>query len=181
MSPAKIKELTKQYPYLIPRNVWTDKIVEDYDYVVGEHDLPEGWFNLFLMMCEDIRQPLIDADYLDKFRFSDVKEKYNNMRCYNFGAPKKVQKIIDKYEYMSQFICTKCGKIATKETAGYILSYCDECFDTLKFQPTTFPIEPKFHYYITTYDSTGRHRRKISFKREWNKYIKKFGGNYETN
>ena len=72
------KALIKEYPYLQPRNVWTDKIAEDYDYeyILGEHDLPEGWFELFLQMCEDIKEPLIKADYLNEFRFSQLKEKY---------------------------------------------------------------------------------------------------------
>ena len=28
----KNKELIKKYPFLLPRNVWTDKVPEDYDY-----------------------------------------------------------------------------------------------------------------------------------------------------
>ena len=54
------KKLCEQFPYLVPRNVFTDKIPEDYDYdyIRGEYELPDGWFDLFLQMCEDIKQPL---------------------------------------------------------------------------------------------------------------------------
>ena len=98
------KKLCEQFPYLVPRNVFTDKIPEDYDYdyIRGEYELPDGWFDLFLQMCEDIKQPLVDANYLEKFRFSQIKEKYGTMRCYVFGAPEEVHNILHKYEYLSQ-------------------------------------------------------------------------------
>ena len=78
------KALIEEYPYLQPRNVWNDEISEDYDYeyILGEYDLPEGWMKLFLQMCEDIREPLVKANYLNEFRFSQLKEKYGSMRVY---------------------------------------------------------------------------------------------------
>lgn len=137
------KELCERMPYLVPRNVWTGKIVENYDYsyIEGEYELPSGWLKLFLMCMEDIRQPLVDSNYLNEFRFSQIKEKYNTMRLYNFGASKEVHDIISKYEYISQFVCQKCGKPATKETIGWITSYCDDCipkgykYEEIKFEP----------------------------------------------
>lgn len=32
MTQEEIKQLVERYPYLLPRNVWTDKVPEDYDY-----------------------------------------------------------------------------------------------------------------------------------------------------
>jgi hypothetical protein len=86
MEKTKVKVLVERYPYLLPRNVWNDKVPEDYDYtyIMGIDTIPKGWQKLFLQMCEDIRQPLIDADYLDKFRFSQIKEKYNGLCCCHF-------------------------------------------------------------------------------------------------
>lgn len=129
----KNKELCGRMPYLIPRNVFTDKIPNDYDYsyIHADYELPKGWLKLFLQMCEDIRQPLIDADYLDKFRFSQIKEKYGGMRCYTFGMPSEsydiVHDIISNYEYVSQFVCQNCGKPAKYETQGWIAGYCENC------------------------------------------------------
>lgn len=136
MSKFSIEEnkmLCERYPYLIPRSVWDDKISEDYDYsfIHGDYELPEGWIPLFIQMCEDIREPLIKAKYLKKFRFSQIKEKYNTMRCYNFGAPDEVQEIISNYEHISQFVCQKCGRPADIETTGWITSYCNECADNI--------------------------------------------------
>lgn len=90
MTQEDIKKLVERYPYLLPRNVWTDKLPEDYDYTyIKGLEIPNGWRKLFFQMCEDIRQPLIDANYLDKFRFTQIKEKYNSLRCYHCGAPRR--------------------------------------------------------------------------------------------
>ena len=47
------KKLIEEYPFLMPRNVFTDKIDPEYDYsyILGVDDLPKGWKKLFLQMC----------------------------------------------------------------------------------------------------------------------------------
>lgn len=126
------KELILRYPFLLPRNVWTDKVDDDYDYSRTRLDeVEEGWKELFLQMCEDIREPLIKADYLEKFRFSQIKEKYGTLRAYNFGAPKEVHDIISKYERLSGETCIKCGAAATKISTGWISPYCDNCAEKI--------------------------------------------------
>lgn len=130
MTKEENKTLIERMPYLLPRNFFTDEVLYNYDYdcVRGEYELPDGWFRLFLQMCEDIREPLIEADQLNSFRFTQIKEKWGHMVCYNFGAPKKVQDIIDDYHYVSQFVCCCCGRPATIKTRIWVESYCDNCF-----------------------------------------------------
>lgn len=167
------KELIERYPFLMPRNVWTGEVDEDYDYsYLFDLELPRGWYKLFFQLCEDIRQPLLDADYLDKFRLLQVKEKYNRLEVYNSGAPEGVQEIIDKYTAMAMYVCTVCGKPATYETHGYVASYCDDCFkdyvryergEWLKFSPT---------YTVRQWSDGAWQERTISFEDEWNRYLK---------
>ena len=170
------KKLLEEFPFLQPRNVWTDKISEDYDYtyVLGVDDLPIGWEKLFLQMCTDLKKQLIKDNYLDKFRFTHIKEKYNTMRLYNNGCSKEAHKILDKYEYMSRYVCTVCGDIATKETQGYLASFCDKCVPTWCKYDTTEDIELKKTYYRTIHYTAGGEKfyNKVSFKREWSKYLK---------
>ena len=130
-SKEQNKKLCERYPFLLPRNVFSDKLEKDYDYsyIKGIGEIPKGWNKLFLQCCEDIRKPLIEANYLDKFRISTIKEKYNTLRIYHFGATEEVQNILMMYEYVSEFVCTVCGRPATKETNGWIYGYCDECFE----------------------------------------------------
>ena len=122
-------ELCKRYPFLIPRNRWTGEIARDYDYSYTEIDaLGEGWFKAFgLQICEEIRNALIEANYLDKYRIIDIKEKYGSLRWYDAGAPEKVYKIIRKYEKLSEEVCYNCGKPSVGYTPGWILFLCEDC------------------------------------------------------
>jgi hypothetical protein len=105
------KALVEEYPYLQPRKAMTGEVHPDYDYqyIVGEYDLPEGWMQLFLQACEDIREPLEKAGDLEKFRFLQVKEKYGQMRLYHSGAADEVCDILSKYEFLSEQVCSECG------------------------------------------------------------------------
>jgi len=154
MTIEENKKLIERYPFLLPRNVWNDEVDKDYDYswILGIDELPKGWIKLFLQMCEDIRKPLIENNYLDKFRFSEIKEKYGSMRLYNFGATQEINEIIEKYEYISQFVCEECGKPAEKESInGWVGYYCSDCAASSKYcseedyRDITF--EPILHIY----------------------------------
>ena len=178
MTQEEIKKLIERYPYLLPRNVWTDKVSEDYDYtyIRGVGEIPTGWEKLFLQMCEDIRQPLIDSNYLDKFRFTQIKEKYNRLECYNYGAPEVVHDIIGKYSVMASYICTQCGKPATCETQGWIASYCDDCWkDCVRHERIKW-IKFKPYYKVSGWNKEeGHYEKTISFEDEWNRYLDSIG------
>ena len=176
MTQEKIKELVERFPFLLPRNVWTDEVDEDYDYsYLFPLEIPSGWTRLFLQLCEDIRQPLIDADYLDKFRLLQVKEKFNRLEVYHQGVPAAasiVEEIIGKYSMMAGYVCCVCGKPATFETSGYIASYCDDCWkdyarhdkgEWLKFKP---------NYIVRGWANGDWYERLVSFEDEWNRYVK---------
>lgn len=176
-----VKALIERYPFLAPYNVFTGELDEDYDYsYIFPLEIPRGWNKLFLQLCEDIRQPLIDAGCLDSFRLLQVKEKYNRLEVYNSGAPDTVQEIIDKYTEMAQYICVNCGRPAEYETSGYIASYCIECFkdyvrhekgDWIKFNPT---------YTFKRWINNAWEEYTISFEDEWNRYLTELKNNKIT-
>lgn len=148
------KRLCKRYPFLIPRHVWTDEIMwkgpkRDWRYTkpysYTELDcMPPGWRKAFgEQMCEEIREALIEANYLYKYRIVQIKEKYGGLRWYDNGAPKKVQDIIDKYWEISERTCINCGKPATKISTGWICPYCDKCADKISYRIQFENIEEK--------------------------------------
>ena len=96
------KALCERYPFLIPRNVWTDSIVEDYNYEFTELDgMPDGWRKAFgIQFMEELREELIKVNNLNTFRIIQIKEKFGGLRFYINGAPpnSKIYDIIDKYE-----------------------------------------------------------------------------------
>ena len=101
------KMLIEYFPFLQPRNVWTDKIPEDYDYdyILGVGDLPYGWERLFLLYCKHLKVELDKFNFTDKFRFSQIKEKYGDMRLYISLGPVTV---ID------------CSKASVQSKYGYL-------------------------------------------------------------
>lgn len=123
------KKLIEIYPYLKPRNVWNDEEIPNYDYswMNGESDLPLGWIRLFMMYVKDIRPHLEKNGLVNRYRFSQIKEKYNTMRMYDFGAPYHVHQLNTIYDCFARYVCQNCGELATIETQGYYASYCNNC------------------------------------------------------
>ena len=143
------KRLCKRYPFLQLRNPWTDELIKS-DYYTNLDEMPAGWKCAFGKdMCEEIRQVLIKANYLNKYRVVQIKEKYGSLRWYDDGAPSSIyhelQDVIDKYEGMSVRTCIWCGRPATKISQGWISPWCDKCaeriggkFRNITEEPLTF-------------------------------------------
>ena len=129
----KNKKLVKLHPYLLPRSVWTSKVVKGYDYTWTEYDcLGKGWkIGFGKLLLEDLRESCLKTDYLDKLQFSQIKEKYGSLRMYNFGAPQEVYDVIQKYEFISQYICWYCGspEATIVDDYGWYLPVCKCCWD----------------------------------------------------
>ena len=128
------KELCDRYPFLIPRNDWTDKICwvnKKFDNTLAD-DFPCGWWKAFgLQLCEELREDLIKCNYLNKFRFVQIKEKFGNLRCYTGTLPKesKAVRIINKYSFLSENICIMCGKPDVPMlNDGWYSPYCYDCY-----------------------------------------------------
>lgn len=141
---AKNKVLIERFPFLMPRNRWTDKIPEDFDYSYTELDaMPDGWRKAFgEQMCEEIRAELVRVNYLDKYRITQIKEKYGSLRWYDLGCTERIlHEIIPKYESLSVRTCIQCGKPATKISTGWISPYCDVCAEKIRRYEQFVPID----------------------------------------
>ena len=129
------KKLIEEFPFLLPHNRWTDKVVEDYDYRYTELDaMPNGWRKAFgIDLCKELKESLIKVNYLEKYRITDIKEKYGTLRWYDAGCPDDfLHEILPKYVKKSKYTCIKCGNPATKVSLGWISPWCDECADNIK-------------------------------------------------
>lgn len=108
------QKLIERFPFLMPRNRWTGKVPEDYDYSYTELDsMPDGWRKAFgEQMCEDIREELVRAEYLDQYRITQIKEKYGTLCWYDFGGTERMLRdIIPKYEHLSARTCSDVGTL----------------------------------------------------------------------
>lgn len=152
------KKLIEKYPFLLPRNLWTDEVSKDYDYTwTLANNLPDGWYRLVLLFCKDAYSKMSEAER-KKFRFSDIKEKYGTLRLNNFGANEAVCKLITLYEHYSYNVCLGCGKLSTKESAGWwIASYCDDCAEHVKSENKK--LHRKYWFKTTFYYNSKKHTK----------------------
>lgn len=127
----KNKKLLKKYPWLTPKNVWTDKLPRNYDYTyTWLDDMPDGWKKAFgLMMVEEIDQELRKYNYQDKYKLCQIKEKYGSLRWYDNGHVGEIGNIISKYEHISENVCLMCGKPDSPMlNGGWIYPVCFDCY-----------------------------------------------------
>ena len=130
------RKLIERFPFLLPgygRNE-DGSISSDFDYSFTELDsMPAGWRKAFgEKMCEEIKEALLSSSStetereraLREYRILEIKEKYGQLRWYDSGS---VNDIIDKYSRLSETICVRCGKPATRWSTHWISPYCDDC------------------------------------------------------
>ena len=118
------RELCRKYPFLLPYEALietddgdflpkTDTVSPDFDYSYTMLDfVPSGWQNLFLEMCEEIRQKLTGTDEFHRIRFLEIKEKYGGLRLAATGGNSETDAIIDRCERDSQ---SKIGRASCRE------------------------------------------------------------------
>ena len=128
------KSLVKKYPFLLPRNVFSDEIVSDYDFTYTNFDsIPIGWRKTFgLFLCEDLKNALLNnengEELLNNYRVHDIKEKYGSLRWYDNCGLEEIRRIVYKYEYLSQHICIECGQIdVNMYNIGWFSPHCENC------------------------------------------------------
>ena len=125
----KNKRLVKKWYWLKPRNVWTSKPLKDYDYTFIEWGWCNGWDKAFgQMFMDELGAAIKEAGQKD-YMIVQIKEKYGSLRLYDSGSTEKVERIIDKYEIISQNICMNCGHEAPMiNNAGWIMPMCQGCY-----------------------------------------------------
>ena len=169
------REIVSKYPFLQARNI--DGTIDTYSkFPMMDLEIPDGWYKLFFQMCDDLKEVLIEEGYLDTFYFVQIKEKYNRLECYSgHFETDKILQVLRKYEYLSQFVCTRCGKPATKETVqGYIESFCDDCWKDKCKHHTIRDIKFDTEFQIYTFGrATGAVTTTINISDEWHRYLKK--------
>lgn len=124
------ERLIEEYPFLIRRD-WNGKVIENDEWTYL-NEMPDGWRIAFgEKMCQELKDILVRANYLDKYRVLQIKEKFGELCWYGSGVPEEIvedyNNLIRKYKNLSRFTCIKCGEPATHITKGWISPFCTEC------------------------------------------------------
>ena len=126
------RKLVEKYPWLVPRNAWSGKVIDGYDYTWTElNGWPKGWVKAFgRIFTEELGAVIDEAGLTNGYRVFQVKEKYGSARWYDNGGTQKMHNIITAFEYISERICYSCGKLDVPMiNDGW---YCPTCFSCFK-------------------------------------------------
>lgn len=126
----KNKRLAKKYYWLIPRNVWSGKVLRDYDYTWINWGCSPGWEkaygNMYMKELGDEIKRIGQKDFM----ILQEKEKFGQHRLYTNGTSEKAHEIIAKYEFISEHVCYFCGRPDTHVTdMGWVLPVCPKCYE----------------------------------------------------
>ena len=141
------KELIEKYPFLICKNRWTGEPIDGYEDVTELEALPVGWKKAFgEQLCEEIQNELnkMDPVLASDYRILQIKEKYGSLCWYSNWTTMEIDKILRKYEKISERTCSYCGEPATHYTLNWISPYCSNCIKAFDNRERIVPIEDYF-------------------------------------
>ena len=131
-------ELCMKYPILVPHNDWTGEVFDDYMYEYTELDaIPIGWKIAFgEQWAAEIQEAInhIPEEERGRIYILQLKEKFGRFMQYLSSYTDELDRVIVKYEKLSEHTCIQCGKPATKMSRGWVSPYCDECAAKLRHE-----------------------------------------------
>ena len=104
--------------------------------------LYDGWQKFIPQMADELFNAL--GPYVEDFEVRQIKEKYGSLTFYwgwkhrdytdEENKDRKeiddaVKSIIEKYRKISDHTCVQCGGKAVLLSAGWVLPFCDDCYD----------------------------------------------------
>ena len=93
--------------------------------------MPRGWKKAFgVQFCKELKAALLEEGggrkRLRQYGLDQVKEKFGALCWYDHGGNEQTDKVVAKYEFISEHTCIVCGKPADYITRGWIEPYCKD-------------------------------------------------------
>lgn len=158
----KNKKLCEKYPFLKwygdPLYMGYNEDEVDYSFT-WQDEVPEGWRKAFCpQMWDELKEILERYNYLNEFRFVQIKEKYGTLRLYSGSMPEEVFNEVNKweikYDKLSEKVCIRCGKPAKYMSLGWISPWCEKC--AKKIDQYFVDIDKVDDYYLAPRDQRGQ-------------------------
>lgn len=122
----------EKYNWLRLMSPYTGKLYHSKD-AADELTLYPGWMKAFgEILFEELDAAINKAGVRNSFVVYQLKEKFGTLRLYhNQPRDSEIGLIIRKYEYLSRFVCLRCGCLtpaAKMVYAPWIRPMCSYCF-----------------------------------------------------
>lgn len=88
-------------------------------------ELPTGWQDFLHKMVDELYEEIVKSN-LEDYCVEQSKEKFGELRWYDYGGNEATEAIVDKYCDLSTKVCYDCGAPATGHTNGWITFVCDK-------------------------------------------------------
>jgi hypothetical protein len=126
----EMNEYLKKYPWL-----------KGYDQSPDQNEpscalnwIPKGWVIAFgEQMCEELDIALRKTDEYDKAYIVEAKEKYGSMRMCIYPSNEEIERILMKYEAISEHICMHCAAVDVPmlNIGRWLSVYCRDCYSEI--------------------------------------------------
>lgn len=121
---VRAKRLAEDY---VPDQNWGTPVRKRWPFrLMCEMSCGPGWHDLVVAVND-----LLDIEADAEFRFTQIKEKFGQLRMYWTGADPsgRIDQIVEAAEEISASMCETCGanaKMRETRPGGYIYAACDE-------------------------------------------------------
>ena len=78
------------------------------------------WFEILLLVFT------VSNFFYCRLSFFQIKEKLGSLRWHGNIVTQEMRHILSFYESLSECLCIRCGKVATRVTTEWISPYCDD-------------------------------------------------------
>lgn len=128
------KRLAKKYgDWILAHNAWNGKVDKRDKWLSNEYDAfrHSGWSDIWHMCIDEINEEVHKNKYVERnFYFTQIKEKYGEIRAYTNFFTKEIDRIIENYSYISGNVCQRCGKPDSSISKGYwVECCCKDCYE----------------------------------------------------
>lgn len=121
---VRAKRLASGY---VPDQTWGAEVRRRWPFrLMCEMSCGPGWHDLVVALNE-----LLDVEADEAFRFTQIKEKFGQLRAYWHGADPsgRIDELVEAAEEISASMCETCGadaKMRQTRPRGYVHAACDE-------------------------------------------------------
>lgn len=122
---VRAKRLATGY---VPDQIWGSAVRKRWPFrLMCEMSCGPGWHDLVVALNE-----ILDVEADANFRFTQIKEKFGQLRAYWTGADPsgRIDALVEAAEEISASMCETCGVDAkmrqTRQPSGYVHAACDK-------------------------------------------------------